>query len=97
GRDLVRYDQRIRPAVEYLFGNTVFVEHLDIAVNLEREGIRNRFVSLQGDVVNPRGVLSGGSHQTRGLLSRQREIRQLALRVESLEGDLVRLQEEMRT
>jgi chromosome segregation protein len=97
GRDLVRYDGRIKPAVEYLFGNTVFVEHLDIAVDLEREGIRNRFVSLQGDVVNPRGVLSGGSHQTRGLLSRQREIRQLALRVETLEGDLSRLQAEMRT
>ncbi len=95
GRDLVEYEPRLKPAVWYLFGNTVFVDNLDIAVDLEREGIRNRFVSLSGDVVNPRGVLSGGSHQTRGLLTRQREIRQLAERVAVLENDLQRLREEV--
>lgn len=95
GRDLVQYDPKVQAAVWYLFGNTVFVENLDIAVDLEREGIRNRFVSLGGDVVNPRGVLSGGSHQTRGLLTRQREIRQLADRVRVLEEDLRKLQAEI--
>ncbi|MDK2970343.1 MAG: chromosome segregation protein [Candidatus Sumerlaeota bacterium] len=95
GRDLVEYDPKIQTAVKYLFGNTVFVEHLDVAVNLEREGIRNRFVSLQGDVVNPRGVLSGGSHQTRGLLTRQRDIRQLQETVKVLEGDLKQLRDAM--
>ncbi|MCB2155458.1 chromosome segregation protein SMC [bacterium] len=94
-RDLVNYDDKISRAVHYLFGNTVIVEHLDIAVDLERDGIRNRFVSLQGDVVNPRGVLSGGSHQTRGLLTRQREIRQLQEKVKTLESDLKRLHDEM--
>ncbi|MBX3728869.1 MAG: chromosome segregation protein SMC [Candidatus Sumerlaeia bacterium] len=94
-RDLVEYDPKIQNAVYYLFGNTVIVDNLDIAVDLEREGIRNRFVSLQGDVVNPRGVLSGGSHQTRGLLTRQRDIRQLQDRVQVLEGDLTRLRSEM--
>lgn len=97
GRDLVQYDPKIQAAVWYLFGNTVFVDNLDIAVDLEREGIRNRFVSLTGDVVNPRGVLSGGSHQTRGLLTRQREIRQLADRVRALEDDLKKLQAEIAT
>ena len=94
-RDLVSYDKTITRAINYLFGNTVIVEHLDIAVELERDGVRNRYVSLQGDVVNPRGVLSGGSHQTRGLLTRQREIRQLQEKVKALEGDLVRLHDEM--
>ncbi|MBI5153665.1 hypothetical protein HZA57_00375, partial [Candidatus Poribacteria bacterium] len=95
GRDLIQYDERIQHAVFYLFGNTVLVESLDVAVDLEREGVRNRFVSVAGDVVNPRGVLSGGSHQTRGLLTRQREIRQLDERVKVLEKDLRRLHEEM--
>lgn len=94
-RDLVGYDPKVETAVRYLFGATVFVDTLDIAVDLEKQGVRNRYVSLQGDVVNPRGVLSGGSHQSRGLLSRQREIRQLADRVQALEGDLARLKQEM--
>ncbi len=95
GRDLVEFDPKINTAVNYLFGNTVIVDHLDVAVNLEREGIRNRFVSLQGDVVNPRGVLSGGSHQTRGLLTRQREIRQLQDDVTVREQEFQKLQQEM--
>lgn len=95
GRDLVQYPRHIQPAVEYLFGNTVFVENLDIAVELERSGVRNRYVSLSGDLVNPRGVLSGGSHQTRGLLSRTREIRDLADQASALDNELKNLRGEL--
>ncbi|MDX2175673.1 MAG: chromosome segregation protein SMC [Candidatus Sumerlaeia bacterium] len=85
-RDLVKYDKSLEPAVRYLFGNTIVVEHLDVAVDLEREGMRQRYVTLQGDIVNPRGVLSGGSHKTKGLLTRAREIAELR----ALKSDLER-------
>lgn len=95
GRDLVKFPANITPAVQYLFGNTVFVETLDIAVELERSGVRNRYVSLTGDLVNPRGVLSGGSHQTRGLLTRTRDIRDLADQAAALDAELNKLRAEL--
>lgn len=87
-RELVKYDRGIETAVRYLFGNTVVVENLDIAVNLEREGHRTRYVSLTGDIVNPRGVMSGGSHKTRGLLSRARDIQDLRAKKAELQEAL---------
>lgn len=95
GKDLIKYDSLIENAVAYLFGNTVFVEDLDVAIALSRDGVRNRFVSLNGDVANPRGVLSGGSHQSKGLLTRQREIRQLQTEGAELEQKLNALQARM--
>jgi len=97
GKDLVKYDQKIENAVINIFGNTVFVDNIDLAVSLEKEGIRNRFVSLDGDIVSPRGVLSGGSRKTRGLLSRNREIRDLEEKVKHFQGELNKLQEELRS
>ncbi len=95
GKDLVKYNPVVENAVTYLFGNTVFVEELDVAIALSRDGVRNRFVSLKGDVANPRGVLSGGSHQSRGLLTRQREIRQLQTEGAELEQKLQAQQSKM--
>ncbi len=95
-RNLVKYDAAIEPAVKYLFGNTIVVETLDVAVGLERDGMRQRYVSLQGDIVNPRGVLSGGSHKTRGLLSRARELGELRTAKAEGERRLEALREELR-
>ncbi|MEQ8820670.1 MAG: chromosome segregation protein SMC [Sumerlaeia bacterium] len=88
GRDLIEYDKRIEAAIRNLFKSTVIVDHIDIAAELQREGIRNRFVSLQGDVVNPGGALTGGSHQSKGLLSRSREIRDLQDKVKRGEEEI---------
>jgi chromosome segregation protein len=93
-RELVTYDRKLDVAVRHLFGNTVIVDHLDIAVELEREGRRTRYVSVQGDIVNPRGVLSGGSHRMRGLLSRSREIAELKDRRAALVAELGRVKAE---
>ncbi len=86
-KELVRYDEQIEKAVARRLGNTVIVEELPVAVQLQKEGIRNRYVSLDGELVDPSGVLTGGSHQSRGFLSRTREIRQLRDQVEKLAAE----------
>lgn len=73
-RELVQYDKSLQKAIEYLFGDTIIVEHIDVAIKLGKDGFRVRSVSLDGDLLNPRGVLTGGSHKSRGLLSREREL-----------------------
>ncbi len=86
-RDLVRFEPRVERAVERRLGNTIVVETLPVAVGLQREGVRNRYVSLEGELVDPSGVMTGGSHQSRGLLTRTREIRELRDKTEELDKE----------
>ncbi|MDQ0191529.1 chromosome segregation protein SMC [Alicyclobacillus cycloheptanicus] len=74
--ELVTCAPEIRVAVEHLLGNVVIAETLVAANELARKlQYRTRVVTLDGDVVSPGGVMSGGSHTRRGpgLLGRSRE------------------------
>jgi chromosome segregation protein len=82
--DLVRYEPRLEKAVRYLLGGVLVVESLDTAVELEREGVRTRFVTLDGDMLNAHGAMSGGSVKAAGLLHRTREIKELAAQLGEL-------------
>jgi len=86
--DLVESDHRYREIVEHLLGSVIVAADLKAANELARIlHYRVRIVTLDGDVVNPGGTMSGGG-QTRkgpGLLGRSRELRQ----VEQELGDTV--------
>lgn len=82
--DLVKYTPDLRTAVQYLLGNVIVVEKLDVAVELERKGFRTKFVTLDGDMVSSHGAMSGGSIKATGLLHRTREVRELAQRLQQL-------------
>lgn len=82
--DLVKFEARLQPVVQYLLGNTIVCENLDVAVSLERQGFRTKFVTLDGDMVSPHGAMSGGSIKATGLLNRTREIKELAQKLKQL-------------
>jgi chromosome segregation protein len=64
--DRVACDARFRPVVEQLLGGTVLVETTERATELARRYPRRpRLVSLEGDVLEPGGALSGGRRQGR--------------------------------
>lgn len=74
-RDLVSYDSRFDNIVDFLLGGILVVEDADAAVRMIRSGTRGyRIITLDGDVFNPGGAITGGSlkGQNAGLLSRQR-------------------------
>ena len=73
-----------------LFGNCVVVDTLDRAVALYEAGAPGPLVTLDGDVVDERGVVAGGSREAQGggVLAQKREIRELEQIVESLDRDL---------
>lgn len=95
-RELVEYEPRLEKAVRHLFGSTLVVEQVDVAIALMREGRRARYVSLEGELIHPRGELTGGTIQTRGLLSRAREIRQLDTESRQIEVQLEELRNNLR-
>lgn len=76
--DLVNCDPEVCPAVEYLLGQIVITENVRMAVELgEKLRPPVRLVTLDGDIVQPRGPVSGGiGRQQAGYLQRSIEIRQ---------------------
>jgi len=58
--DLVTFDEEIRSAMEYVFGNTLVVDQMDAASKI-CDATRTRVVTFEGDVFDPSGVVSGGS------------------------------------
>ncbi|KAJ8772139.1 hypothetical protein K2173_027316 [Erythroxylum novogranatense] len=69
---LVGYDEELKGAIEYVFGSTFICKSVDAAkeVAFNRE-IRTPSVTLEGDVFQPSGLLTGGSRKGGGDLLRQ--------------------------
>ncbi|MDR3288391.1 MAG: chromosome segregation protein SMC [Peptococcaceae bacterium] len=96
--DLVDFDEKYRPAMEYLFGRILVVEGMDTATAVaQRTGYRVRVVTLEGDQVNIGGSLTGGSSQQhRGhLLGRTREIEELAAEMKRLQAEELQQSEQL--
>ena len=73
---LVQFNEQYRRVVENLLGRTVLVETLDDAIAMARQ-YHNRFkiVTLDGQVMNAGGSMTGGSvSRSAGVLSRANEI-----------------------
>ncbi len=88
--DLVTFDSGFDTVGRKLLGDCVVVDSLDAALRLYESRADKVFVTLDGDVVDRNGVVSGGSRDSQGagVLAQKREIRQLEEITESLEGDL---------
>ncbi len=85
--ELVTCDDRYRQIVDNLLGRIVIVENIDFAVSLAKQ-YQNRFkvVSLDGQVVNPGGSMTGGSvNKEAGILSRANELEKLMAQEKDLE------------
>lgn len=62
--DLLGFDEDVRPAIEFAFGSTVICATSDIAKKAAFE-FRFRAITLEGDSFEPRGVITGGSDDSR--------------------------------
>lgn len=96
--DLVSTDEKYREILRYLLGGAVVTEDVDSAVTLAKKyNYRVKVVSLDGQVINPGGSLTGGSLvKQAGLLSRGADIKRIADDIEKLEAKEKDLQEQKR-
>ena len=92
---LVTFDGKYESIVENLLGRTVVAESLDDAVRMARaSGSRARIVTLDGQVMNPGGSMTGGSaSRSAGVLSRANEIERLEKQRAELEKQKKALQQ----
>ncbi len=88
--DLVSFEEGYREVASTLLGGVTVVETLARALELRSTGVTQTMVTLDGDIVDSRGVVAGGSRDSQGasVLGQKREIRELEEIVEGLDRDL---------
>ena len=92
--DLVKSEQRYRAVVENLLGRTVIATDIDAAIAMAGK-YNNRFkiVTLDGQVMNPGGSMTGGSvNKEAGILSRANELEKLTAQEKELDEKKQELQ-----
>ncbi len=89
--EMIAYDDVYQGIAESLLGRTVIAENLDSGIVIMRRFRQSfRLVTLEGDVMNPGGAISGGSVHSRAssLFSREREILELEQAQAKMTGKL---------
>ena len=83
---LVQFDKRYAEIFNNLLGRTVVVEDMDCGIAIARKySNRFRIVTLDGQVLNRGGSMTGGSvSRSSGILSRANELKELTARREAL-------------
>lgn len=90
-KDLIKYDSDIENVISNLLGATVVVDNLDIAIKLaQNTRFTYKIVTLDGDIINPQGSMTGGSKKSEAvnLISRDREIKTLAEQIEKFKQEI---------
>ncbi len=87
--ELVTAKEGYGPILEALLGSTLVASDLDGAFSLWEAGTGHTIVTLDGEVLEPEGLIAGGSQSSGGgLLSKKREIRELNSEVERLGSEI---------
>lgn len=88
--DLVSYDAKYDGIIKNLLGLTVVADNINHAISMSKKfGYKFRIVTLEGDVTNPGGSISGGSvHKNSGFLSRSAEIKELHKEINHLRFEM---------
>lgn len=78
--ELVNYDSRYDKIISYLLGRIIIISNIDKAIFMSKKnGFRYKIVTLDGDVINPGGSLTGGSfkYNNINILNRKKHIKKL--------------------
>ena len=94
---LVKFDPKYRNVFSNLLGRVVVMEDLDAAIAAARKyGYKFRIVTLDGQVLNPGGSMTGGSaSRSAGILSRANELERLNTQAQGLKEQLAQAAREL--
>lgn len=90
--DVITCDNDYRNIVDYFLANTIICENMDIAIKLSNK-FKNKFriVTLDGDVINSWGSISGGyksSKNSFSIIGRKQQLAKALSDIENLETSL---------
>ena len=84
GPECVQYDRKYANIIEYLLGRVILVDNMDNAVRMSKKASGFRFVTIEGEVINAGGAITGGKYRnkTANILDRKAEITALQNEIE---------------
>ncbi|GIM31869.1 chromosome segregation protein SMC [Paraclostridium bifermentans] len=94
--ELVKFDEKYKNIIENVLGRTIVIGSMDEAIKFAREtNHRYKVVTLDGEILNPGGSLTGGTVRTNGnILSRKRLIEEFKENIEKEKEKLNSLEKE---
>jgi chromosome segregation protein len=98
--DVVRYEASYEKVVRFLLGDALIVRDLPAALEIwQEQGGRRTLVTLDGEVLDPYGVVTGGplEGEGHGALQRRREVQELEETVRAFEAEFALATERHRT
>ena len=93
--DLVKYNKKYEQIILNLLGRTVIVDNMDTAIKVAKQnGYTFRIVTIEGDLINPSGAITGGSvaKKTVNILGRGKEIEKLEKEIKNLKQKIEKLE-----
>lgn len=96
--DVVRCDEGVRRAIDFLFANILLVDDLDTATRVAKKHKQQfRIVTLAGDIIAPGGSITGGSRQKNSgdLLQKKNQLAELKQSVKKLAAGLAKQEDEL--
>lgn len=96
---LIQFEERHQHAIENLLGNVVIARDLKGANELAKLlQYRVRLVTIDGDVVNPGGSMTGGAvkQKSTSILSRKGELEELKSRITDMESKTANLEKQVK-
>lgn len=95
--DLVKYNSKYDGIIQNLLGRTVIIEDMKQAIELAKQNkYAFRIVTLKGDIINPSGMITGGSAPTKtvNILGRAGEIKDLEKELKNINEKIEKLKQE---
>jgi chromosome segregation protein len=98
--EVVRFDPSYEKVARFLLGDALIVRNLPAALEIwQEQGGRHTLVTLDGEVLDPYGVVTGGplEGEGHGALQRRREVQELEETVRAFEAEFALATERHRT
>lgn len=88
--DLLSYDDKYKNILENILGRTIVIDTIDNGIKFAKEtGHKYKVVTLEGEILNPGGSLTGGSFRTNAnILSRKRLINEYSEKIKIKENEI---------
>ena len=101
-RNIVKVDAKfvnknIEKVIQFVYGNSVVVENLEVGTQLLKKGFNDRIVTLEGDIITSRGRMTGG-HSFKGkdeILERKKELKYLKGEIEENKENLSKFEKKL--
>jgi len=95
--DLIKYDKKYEPAMQYIFGSTFVCSTTEICKRITfNKSMGYRCVNMEGDIFEPQGTMSGGSYANKdNIIIKAQELNFFQSKIQEIKLTIVNLKNQL--